>query len=67
MISLLDINDFFTMILPMSEFLLVFAGILFLIHLKTRVDNIAEYFRSIATDLRRIADNKQFNNDDNNR
>jgi len=67
MISLLDINDFFTLILPMFEFLLVFAGILFLIHLKTRVDHITEYFRSIATDLRRIADNGQFNNDETNR
>lgn len=56
MISLVSLNDFFSMILPMFEFLLVFAGILFLIHLKTRTDRIAEYYRNIAHDLKRIAD-----------
>ena len=56
MISLVNIYDFFTMILPMFEFLLVFAGILFLIHLKIRTDLMTEYFRSIAADLRTIAD-----------
>ncbi len=56
MISLVSINDFFSMILPMFEFLLVFAAILFLIHLKVSTDKITEYFRSMAGDIKKIAE-----------
>ncbi len=62
MISLVSINDFFSMILPMFEFLLVFAAILFLIHLKIKTDKITEYYQSIAKDLRRIADKTEQDN-----
>ena len=56
MISLVSLSDFFTLILPVFEFLLVFAALLFLMHLKIKSDRITEYFRSIASDIRRIAD-----------
>lgn len=57
MISLVNIYDFFSMILPMFEFLLVFAGILFLIHLKIKTDRITEYIRNISSDIAKIAHN----------
>ena len=64
MISLVKLSDFFTLILPMFEFLLVFAGLLFLMHLKTKTEDITVYFRTMATDIRRIADSLSKNTPD---
>ena len=56
---LYKLSTYFEMITPIMVFLLVLAAFAFLIYLKNKSDAFFENVRSIARDIKRIADNTE--------
>ncbi len=56
MSALMNLSYYFELFLPIITFILVITALTFVLYLRTKAEAFIEYTRSIANDLRRIAD-----------
>lgn len=57
--ALSKLSSYFEMINPIMLFMLVLSAFLLLMYLKKKLDIFFEHVRSVAKDIRRIADNTE--------
>ena len=56
MSALMNLSYYFELFLPIITFILVVTALTFVLYLRTKTEALIEYTRSIARDIKRIAD-----------